>query len=89
MAAQSADEGGDLPLTVGRRSATTLTVGRRSATTLPTRGTAVASSHVGRSPGFIDKHELFDVHRGQSLAPRPARRDHVRACLLVGVQGFF
>jgi hypothetical protein len=45
--------------------------------------------HAGRSPRFIDKHELFHFHRGERLLPRPARLLHVLSFLLAGVQRFF
>ena len=78
-AAQRADKGRDLPVAVGRRTQATP----------PSGSAAVAPRHVGRGPGFIDEYELFCVHRGQSFDPCPARRDHVLAFLLAGVQGFF
>jgi len=78
-AAQSADKGCRLPMSVGCRVEATLTSGRAP----------VASRHARRYPGFIDKDELFDFHRGQRLLPGFARPLHVLAFLLVGVQGFF
>ena len=78
-AAQSAHKGRRLPMPVRRRVEATLTSGRAP----------VASRHAGRCPRFIDKHELFDFHRGQRLPPRAARLLHVLAFLLAGVQGFF
>ena len=78
-AAQSAHKGRRLPMSVRRRVEATLTSGRAP----------VASRHARRYPGFIDKHELFDFHRGQRLLPRSARLLHVLAFLLAGVQGFF
>lgn len=50
---------------------------------------AITPRHVGRSPGFIEKHQLFDVHDGLCFRPDSSRRLHVRAFLLVGVQSFF
>ncbi len=78
-AAQSAHKGRRLPMSVRCRVEATLTSGRAS----------VASRHARRYPGFIDKDELFDFHRGQRLLPGFSCLLHVRAFLLAGVQGFF
>ncbi len=78
-AAQSAHKGRRLPMPVRCRVEAAPTLGR----------TSVATRHAGRCPRFIDKHELFDFHRGQRLPPRASRPLHVFALLLAGVQGFF
>ena len=78
-AAQSAHKGRRLPMPVRRRVDATPTSGR----------TPVAARHAGRYPRFIDKHELFDFHRGQRLLPCFSCPLHVLAFLLAGVQGFF
>ena len=78
-AAQSAHKGRCLPMPVRPRVEATPTSGR----------TPVAARHAGRYPRFIDKHELFDFHRGQRLPPGAARPLHVLALLLAGVQRFF
>jgi len=62
---------------------------RRVEATTPSGRTPVAARHTGRCPRFIDKHELFDFHRGQRLPPRASRLLHVLAFLLAGVQRFF
>src|ERR1035441_3671742 len=78
-ATQSAHKGRCLPMSMWRRTDAALASG----------STPVAPGHVGRSPRFIEEHELFYVHRWQSLDPRAARLLYVLAFLLAGVQGFF
>jgi len=78
-AAQSAHKGRRLPMPVRCRVDATPPSGRAP----------VASRHAGRYPRFIDKHELFDFHRGQRLQPCSARPLHVLSFLLAGVQRFF
>ena len=78
-AAQSADKGCRLPMSVRRRVDTTPASGRAPA----------ASRHARRYPCFIDKDELSDFHRGQRLLPCLSCPLHVLAFLLAGVQGFF
>ena len=62
---------------------------RRTDAALASGSTPVAPGHVSRSPRFIEEHELFYVHRWQSLDPRAARLLYVLAFLLAGVQSFF
>ena len=78
LAPQSAHKGRRLPMPMGRRVEAALTPGL----------TPVAARHAGRGPCFIDKHELFDFHRGLRLLPRSARLLHGLSFLLAGVQRF-
>jgi hypothetical protein len=79
MVAQTCNEGGCLPIAERRRIDTSTALG----------GTAIASRHVGRSPGFINEYQLFDDHRRLRFTPCQPRRLHVLALLLAGVQRFF
>ena len=79
MVAQAGDKGRRLPIAQGRRTDASTTLG----------GAAIASRHVGRGPGFIDKYQLFDVHRRLRFTPCAPRCLHVLALLLAGVQRFF
>ena len=79
MVAEGADKGRRLPIAEGRRSDASAALG----------GSAIASRHVGCSPGFIDKDQLFDVHRRLRFTPGAPGCLHVLALLLAGVQGFF
>ncbi len=79
MVAQAGDKGRRLPTAQGRRTQASATLG--SATIAPCR--------VGRGPGFIDKYQLFDVHRRLRFTPCAPRCLHVLALLLAGVQRFF
>jgi len=79
MAAQAGDKGRRLPIAEGGRTDASSASG----------GTAMASCHVGRCPGFVNKYELLDVHRRLSFTPCAPRRLHVLALLLAGVQRFF
>jgi hypothetical protein len=79
MVAQAGDEGGCLPIAERGRIDAPTALG----------GAAIASRHVGRGPCFIDKYQLFDVHRRLRFTPCQPRCLHVLAFLLAGVQGFF
>ena len=79
MVAQASDKGRGLPIAKGRRSDASTALG----------GTAVAARHVGRGPGFIDKDQLFDIHRRLRFTPCASCGLHVLALLRAGVQGFF
>ena len=79
MVAQSGNKGGCLPIAERRRIDASTALG----------GSAVASRHVGRSPGFIDEYQLFDLHRRLRFMPCQPRRLYVLALLFAGVQRFF
>ena len=79
MVAQAGNKGGRLPTAQRRRSDASAALG----------GAAIAPRHVGRGPGFIDKHQLFDVQRRLRFTPGAPRCLHVLALLLAGVQRFF
>ena len=79
VAAQASNKGRRLPIAEGCRTDASAALG----------GTTITSRHVGRGPGFIDKYQLFDVHRRLRFTPCPPRRLHVLTFLLAGVQGFF
>ena len=79
MVAQAGDKGRRLPTAQGCRTHAATTLG----------GPTIAPCHVGRGPGFIDKYQLFDVHRRLRFTPCAARCLHVLALLLAGVQRFF
>jgi hypothetical protein len=49
----------------------------------------MASGHVGRGPGFVNKYKLLDVHRWLRFTPRAPRRLPLLSLLLAGVQRFF
>ena len=76
---QASDKGRRLPITERRRSDASTALG----------STAIASRHVGRGPGFIDKYQLFDVHPRLIFTPRASRCLNVLALLFAGVQRFF
>ena len=79
MAAQGGDKGGRLPIAERRRTDASSASG----------GTAMASRHVGRGPGLVNKCKLVEVHRRLRFTPCAPRRPHVLALLLAGVQRFF
>lgn len=79
MAAQAGDKGRRLPIAEGCRTDASSASG----------GTAMASRHVGRGPGFVYKYKFLDVHRRLRFTPCAPRRLHVLALLLAGVQRFF
>jgi hypothetical protein len=79
MVAQAGNKGRGLPIAEGRGSDAATAFG----------SPAIASRHVGRGPGFINKYQLFQVHRRLRFTPGAPRRLHVLALLLAGVQGFF
>jgi hypothetical protein len=79
MAAQAGEKSRGLPIAEGCRSDAATALG----------GTTIASRHVGRGPGFIDKYQLFQVHRRLRFTPCAPCGLHVFALLLAGVQGFF
>jgi len=53
------------------------------------RRPAVATGHLGRSPGLVDEHQPLRLQIGLGLEPRPAPAQDVSALLLAGVRGFF
>jgi len=79
MVAQAGNEGRRLPIAEGCRIDASTALG----------GTAVASRHIGCSPGFVNKYQFFEVHRRLCFIPCQPRRLHVLAFLLAGVQRFF
>ena len=79
MMAQTGNEGGSLPIAEGAPIDASTALG----------GTAIATRHVGRGPGFINKYQLFDVHRGLRFTPCQPRCLYVLAILLADVQRFF
>ncbi len=79
MASQASHKGRRLPIAEWSRADASAAFGSPS----------VAARHVGRGPGFVNKHQLFDVHRWLCFAPRASRCLYVFALLLAGVQGFF
>jgi hypothetical protein len=79
MAAQAGDKGCRLPIAEGHRTDASSASG----------GTAMASRHVGRGPGFVYKYKFLDVHGRLRFSPCAPRRLHALALLLAGVQRFF
>ena len=79
MTPQGGDKGRGLPIAEGCRIDASTTFG----------GAAIPSGHVGRGPGFINKHKPVQVHRRLRFSPSAACRLDVLAFLLAGVQGFF
>lgn len=73
------DEGGGFPVTVRDMGDQPLVC----------RGAPVASGHVGRCPGFVEKKQPRRIKRFLMLRPGGARFLHVFAPPLAGAYGFF
>ena len=56
---------------------------------LPTSAAAMASVHVGFSPGLIDKHQALGIKAMLIIAPSLACGGDVRTVLFVGQHSFF
>jgi hypothetical protein len=79
MATQASDKGRRLPIAEGCRTDASSASG----------STAMASRHVGRGSGLVNKYKLLDVHCRLRFTPCAPRRLHVLPLLLAGVQRFF
>lgn len=79
MMAQPGNKGRRFPIAEGCRIDASTALG----------SAAIASGHVGRGPGFINKYQLFNVHRRLCLMPCQPGRLYVLALLFAGVQRFF
>ena len=76
---QPGDEGGGVPMSVRHGGEAPCATWRAS----------IASGHICRGPGFIQKDQLHDIQRRLSGLPLAPCGLHIGAFLLAGVQGFF
>jgi hypothetical protein len=77
-----------MPQSTYKSSRFPMSLGRHSDAALAFWSAAIAPRHVGRSPGFNEKHQAVDVHDSLCLRLGASRREYVRAFLLPGVQSF-
>ena len=56
---------------------------------LAPRAASAQAGHLGRRPGFVEKHQLLGIQLGLQIKPCLAARLHILALLLAGVRGLF
>src|SRR5262249_8158000 len=77
--AECAEECGDVPMPVWHEGNQPLAIGR----------TAIAPTHIGACPGFVDEDQFLWVQLGLRDTPFLARGGDIGALLLGGVLGLF